>query len=166
MSPLGWCSQELPKAPACPGRGEGRVKLRGSAKQVLSEKSATLPKRRAPLCPHPYPSLLSGLGKSGAFFPLADEEQSCPQAEAAAQSPGLGGGRGRGVPAVGWPLWPQDRDVEGWDGPPRAWMRSWIPHPWLSQPGCSRNTSFLQHSHRGAGSQPGSHQGGFQLCRG
>lgn len=59
-------SNSLP-LPVCSGLGKGRVKPQGSAKQVLSVKSAKLPKCRPPLCPHPYPSLLSALGKSRAF---------------------------------------------------------------------------------------------------
>lgn len=47
-----------------------------------------------------------------------------------AESPGLRGGRG--VPAVGWPVWLQGRDVEGCYGSPWGWIPWQIPYPGLS----------------------------------
>ena len=70
---------------ACPGLGEGRVKLQVSAKQVLSEKASQATQMLAsPLPPHLSISLICPGQDQGISPPRADKDQSWRQTEVGA----------------------------------------------------------------------------------
>lgn len=105
------CPGELSQTPALSHcqlvlvLGKEGLSCRSQQTKGSLKKPAKLPKCWPPLCPHPYPSLLSALGKSRAF-PLLGLTRT-----RAGDRRKLGptvcrawGGHGRGILAVGWPL--------------------------------------------------------------
>lgn len=111
LSTLRWCPQESSQMPALShlqltlALEEEGLSCRSQQSKCSPKKPARLPKCWPPLCPHPYPSLLSALGKSRAFPFLrltrtraGDGRKLEPPVHRA------WGGHGHGVPAAGWPL--------------------------------------------------------------